>query len=517
MSVRTKRNAVVSGAALSLSVAASLIGMPSTAFAARAQQNAPPPQQPGAQRAAPHTEHTLALTFPPGDTISVKLRGTERLPNGNGEAKVERKRGTTEIEMELDDMRPASHFGGDLNTYVFWSISPEGVANNLAEIVLDGNRGKLNVSTRMETFGLIVTAEPHFMVRQPSRYIVLRMMRPTKKLKTPLKTAVVTYPENAGVYRVDRDSLADAPKMKVRTTPLAQAQTAVRLASEARAAELASKEFTEANFALRKAEEAASGDVDKSELLQMSQEVVRLAYGAQLAAESRGAELARRADAARAQEEAARIEEARWRAEEQRQREEEERKRAQDEQRRAEAEAARAALLAEQQRAQAEVEKARRAAEAALQEREALRAQLLEQFNRVLPTRDTERGLVVNMSDVLFDVGKADLRSGAREALARLAGIVVNYPGLQLSVEGHTDSTGTEEFNLRLSEQRAESVRRYLAQGGVDPEAISVVAYGEATPVADNSTAAGRQQNRRVEIVVSGEVIGREVSRGAPR
>jgi outer membrane protein OmpA-like peptidoglycan-associated protein len=153
---------------------------------------------------------------------------------------------------------------------------------------------------------------------------------------------------------------------------------------------------------------------------------------------------------------------------------------------------------------QANAERARKAAEQ-------LRAQLLEQFNRILETRDTPRGLVVNMGDVLFDTGKYDLRPEAREKLAKLSGIVLAHPGLRLAIEGYTDSTGGDELNRKLSQDRADAVRGYLTEEGLNPDSVTAQGFGKTEPVADNNTAAGRQKNRRVEIVVSGEVIGEKI------
>ena len=161
-------------------------------------------------------------------------------------------------------------------------------------------------------------------------------------------------------------------------------------------------------------------------------------------------------------------------------------------------------LQAKEQAAKAEAERVRKAAEA-------LRAQLLEQFNRILETRDTPRGLVVNMGDVLFDTGKFDLRSEAREKLAKLSGIVLAHPGLKLAIEGYTDSTGGDELNRKLSQDRADAVRGYLTEQGLAPDSVTAQGFGKSEPVADNNTAAGRQKNRRVEIVVSGEVIGEKI------
>ena len=174
-------------------------------------------------------------------------------------------------------------------------------------------------------------------------------------------------------------------------------------------------------------------------------------------------------------------------------------------QRQAELSAAKEGLMqAKEQAAKAEAERVRKAAEA-------LRAQLLEQFNRILETRDTPRGLVVNMGDVLFDTGKFDLRSEAREKLAKLSGIVLAHPGLKLAIEGYTDSTGSDELNRKLSQDRADAVRGYLTEQGLPQDSVTAQGFGKSEPVADNNTAAGRQKNRRVEIVVSGEVIGEKI------
>jgi outer membrane protein OmpA-like peptidoglycan-associated protein/opacity protein-like surface antigen len=144
-------------------------------------------------------------------------------------------------------------------------------------------------------------------------------------------------------------------------------------------------------------------------------------------------------------------------------------------------------------------------------QKQELRARLLENFNRVLPTTDTPRGLVVNMGDVLFDSGKSDLRSEAREDLAKLSGIVLNYPALHLTIEGHSDNTGKAEINQALSEQRANAVRAYLINQGLDPASLTAQGLGMSNPVGDNSTAEGRQKNRRIEIIVSGEIIGTQI------
>ena len=177
----------------------------------------------------------------------------------------------------------------------------------------------------------------------------------------------------------------------------------------------------------------------------------------------------------------------------------------------AEAEKAQADALAKQQSAQEQAEREKEAAEKAEREKQELRATLLAQFNKILETRDTPRGLQVNLGDVLFAFGKYDLRPEARERLAKLSGIVLAHPGLNLAVEGHTDNVGGDAMNQTLSEQRAQSVRQYLIDQGLDAGTITAKGFGKTMPVADNSTADGRQKNRRVEIIISGEVIGTKI------
>src|SRR5262245_10851153 len=169
------------------------------------------------------------------------------------------------------------------------------------------------------------------------------------------------------------------------------------------------------------------------------------------------------------------------------------------------------AIRIKEEAARAEAERSRQDAERSRQAAIALRAQLLEQFNHILETRDTPRGLVVNMVDVLFDFGKYNLRPEAKEKLAKLSGIVLAHSGLNLAVEGHTDNVGGDEVNQKLSEQRADTVRLYLVAQGLVENSVTSRGFGKTMPIADNGTPAGRQQNRRVEIIVSGEIIGEKI------
>jgi outer membrane protein OmpA-like peptidoglycan-associated protein len=457
---------------------AALVARPSLAQTAAPAQSAP-------------AVEIMALTYPEGKTVSVKFQGTPRLPEAKGEAKVERKRGTTEIEIELDEMRPAVLFGGDFSTYVFWTVSPEGYVNNVGEFVLDGNRSKLNVTTRLETFGMVVTAEPHFLVQSPSRFVVLENAGKTK-LDASIQTSQIRYQAQQSEYKFQRESL---PKNLEATSEMrsdvSQAQKAVELAERSQAEKYSLVKLTEARLLLRKTEEAVRGRLDKKEITNLGKETVRLGYQAQTEAEQAQADEKRRAQEAEQQRLTAEAAEASRRAAEEAAKREEDARRAA-----AEVEARTEAA----QRAEA-------AAARATQEREEARKRMQEALGRIAETRDSARGLIVNLPDILFDTAKSTLQPQAREVISRIAGILMVQPGLSLKIEGHTDSQGSDEYNMTLSQHRAESVKEYLTQAGVKQEIITTQGLGETTPVADNSTADGRQKNRRVEIIIDDSAL----------
>ena len=485
------------------------------------------PAAPGAaqeqvQAVQPVTEvrQSLGLTYPEGVTLSVKFRGTNRLPQASGEAKIQTKKGATEIEMELDEMKPAYFFGGDYNCYVLWIVSPEGHVDNAGEFILEGNRSKLNVSTPLETFGMFVTAEPHFLVSTPSRFVVLDNTRPTEEI-APLKTSQIKYRGFEGVYQYTQETLVQDPEVKGEVrVELRQARTAVELAERAGAAEFAPEELARAREALNRTGDALEARSGRQVVSQLGRETVRLAVEAQKLAEARAFQAALDSERKASADQAARLEkgiqEAQSEADRQRLQAEQEQLRAQMEarareeaQRRAEAEAQRAeeeakrAAQAEQQARLAQGD-----AERAKQERAQLHARLQEALGTVVEIRVTARGLIVNLPDILFDFNRATLRPQAREVLSKLSGILLVTPDTHLSVEGHADSIGTEEYNQGLSERRAQSVRDFLVANGLSSNLVAALGFGEAKPIAPNTKAdgsdnpAGRQMNRRVEIVI---------------
>jgi outer membrane protein OmpA-like peptidoglycan-associated protein len=453
----------------------------------------------------------------------VDFQGTSLAPQAKGTAEVNSRPGNMEIRVDVKKLPAPQTFGQEFLTYVLWAITPDGHAANLGEVALDSDGNfKGTSTTELQSFGLIVTAEPYFAVRQPSDVVV---MQNVVRQDTVGKIEVVDAKYELlkrGSYTYQVPESQQHPILttdKKSPLELYQAMNAVQIAKYAKADQYGGDTYQDAVKLLQQAEDYRDRKQWKPSIM-TSREAIQKAEDARIISLRRQEQLAlekERQDAAARQAAAQQQallaqqkaqEEARQKqlAEEQARREAE--SRAVAERAKAEADAARA--QADQARAQAQqaAAEAERLRQQAVMEKDQLRAQLLQQFNAVLPTRETPRGLVVNLQDVLFDTGKYTLKEPARLALARIAGIVVSHPGLNLQVEGYTDSTGTAEFNQKLSEQRANTVRDFLLSQGLNTNNMTAVGYGENYPVAPNDTASGRQQNRRVELVVSGEIIG---------
>jgi outer membrane protein OmpA-like peptidoglycan-associated protein len=469
----------------------------------------------------------------------VDFQGTDLMPSARGEAKVESKRGVLAIEAEFSDLDRPTAFGTEYLTFVMWAISPEGTSVNLGEVLVgDNRRSKLEVTTDLQAFALIVTAEPYYAVRRPSNAVIMEnVIRQDTKGTTQAVDAKYELIDRGGYiptgYTID-------PVVLDAKLPLEffEARNAVRIAKAAGAERYATPSYENAMRQMKEADTlATTRHEDKKALISVSRQTVQTAEDAREIATKRiasdRADYERNASAGReANANAATADAVRDRDDADRKKHEAEvaARQAQGAQANAEADSDRnraAAASADQQAQQARSAQAtaeadsdrNRAAAAssdlqaqqAIHEREELRAKLLQQFNLILETRDTARGLVVNMSDVLFDSGQFTLRPQAREKLAKISGIVLAYPTLLLAVEGNTDSVGTEEFNQTLSEKRAETVRSYLTKEGVPEASTTAAGFGKTRPIASNDTADGRQQNRRVELIVSGEVIGTKV------
>ena len=485
-----------------------------------------------------------------GGSTKILFSGTELMQSASGEAKVESKSTRMEIDAKFDNFEQATKFGLEYLTYVLWAVSPQGRAENLGEIVLKNGSGHVKAISDMQTFGMIVTAEPYFAVTQPGNVVVLENVQPQGTGSGENISARYEL-VGRGIYSSSNTKIENAIFGIDRKTPLElfEARNAVRIAHIALADKYSASTVAKAEQQLKTAEDNYRGGRDRKTVEASARDVVETAEEARVmavkqkaeedaqaniaaekkAAEERAiAEAKRRMEAeqARGQAEAAKADAERLKLEAQnaaqeagRQKQEAEKASAAAlvQQQAAEAAGAqaareRAAALEQQHAAEAETEKARLAAAQAEKEKTDLRAQLLSQLNSILQTRDTARGLIVNMTDVLFDTGSYTLKPGAREMLAKISGIVLAHPGLNLQIEGHTDSVGSDDFNQQLSERRADSVRDFLAQQGVPASSITARGFGKTQPVATNDSPEGRQRNRRVEIVVNGDAIGNGVS-----
>ncbi len=515
-------------------------------------------------------------------STKIDFQGTALMPRAKGDARVDSKQGYLVVDAHVKNMDAPGKYGPEYLTYVLWAITPEGRPKNLGEIVLNAEgESKLNVTTDLQAFGLIVTAEPYFSVTMPSDVVVMENIiradtvgkfedidakfellprgqyvanvspsdlrnrvlpdthRPLEVLEARNavqiarwagadKYAADTYQKAAGLLdEAENYQLRKHPEKK----PAAMiAREAVQTAEDARL--IALKREEEERLALerqaaadREAAAKAQAEAEgqrraQAEQAKMAADQARLqAEQAQLTAQQATAQANKDRMDAEAAKAAALADAARIRKESEMARAaaqaETDRLMAQAATERAGLEAARAAAEAQKQAAQSDAEKSRLAAAEAErlrqqseQEKAALKEQLRQQLNLVLETRSTARGLIVNMNDVLFDTAQYTLRPVAREKMAKIAGILLAHPSLKLAVEGHTDSVGGDEYNQRLSEQRAATVRDYLVQNGISLNNVNAIGFGKTRPIATNDTAAGRQQNRRVELVVSGDEIG---------
>jgi len=484
--------------------------------------------------------------------------GTDLMPSANGVAEVNSKRGSIAIEAEFGGLQKPTTFGNEYLTYVLWAISPEGRAVNLGEVLIGGNhRSKLNVTTDLQAFALIVTAEPYYAVRQPSNVVVLEnVVREDTKGTTEAVNAKYELMERGGYiptgYKFD-------PVVLNAKLPLEffEARNALRIAQSEGAEQYAPDSYQHAVQLMDNADrDATNKHIDKKPLIAVSREAVqtaedareiavkkmddvRLADERQESADARARtqgeadEATRRkeqaeSDTARAQAATAQAESDTLSAQAAKAQAEADSAKARNDAADAQAATAKAqsdmaanqassatalsAAQADADQSRADTLKAQNTAREAETDKAAMRAKLSEQLNSILQTRDSARGLIVSMSDVLFDTGKYSLKPGAREKLAKVAGILLAYPGLNIEVGGYTDNVGGDAMNQTLSENRAGSVRDYLVQEGVSSQSVSSRGFGNTLPVASNDNSAGRQQNRRVELLVSGEAIGNPVN-----
>jgi outer membrane protein OmpA-like peptidoglycan-associated protein len=491
-------------------------------------------------------------------STKMDFAGTDLMRSADGVAQVNSKRGSIEIEAEFGGLDRPTSFGNEYLTYVLWAISPEGRAVNLGEVLVgDNHRSKLHVTTDLQAFAMIVTAEPYYAVREPSNVVVLEnVVRDDTKGTIEAVNAKYELMERGGYiptgYKFD-------PVVLNARLPLEffEARNALRIAKSEGADQYASDSYQRAVQLMDSADSfATEKGAPKKQLIAVSREAVQTAEDARAIAvkkmdevrlanerqdsadaqahsQARADEATRQKDraqrdalnaqnqAAQAQSDTAQAEAAKAQADSDAANARNAAADAQAATARAQSDMAanQASSAAALSAAQTDADQSRRDALTAQQatqqaeaDKAAMRTRLSAQLNTILQTRETARGLIVSMSDVLFDTGKFSLKPGAREKLAKVAGILLAYPGLSIEVGGYTDNVGTDDMNQTLSENRARSVRDYLVQQGVLTNSVSSKGFGNTLPVASNDNSAGRQQNRRVELLVSGEAIGSPVN-----
>ncbi len=479
-----------------------------------------------------------------GGTTQVDFKGTSLMPEVGGNAKVTGHTGRLAIDATLHHLAPPRGFGPEYLTYVLWAITPEGRPLNMGEIrPNDDGNSRLQVTSGLQEFGMIVTAEPYFAVTRPSNLVVAEniVRQDTEGGIHPISAKFDLLQKGQYTVNIPADQLPATTADRKTPLELLEAQNAIAIAQAAGADQYAADTLGKAkaylvqgqNYLKQKqnitpigavaraatqaAEDARLLTLQKKQEEQTAAEKQRALDRIQQA-QSQAESEAARADAARldaqhqkeqrelAEQERQAAEQARLEAEQAAKQAAQERAAAQQQLQESEQARQAAAQQAEQARLQAQQSDQARAQ--AVQQAEEQRQRLLKQLNQVLQTRDSARGLIVSMSDVLFDFNQATLKPGAKLRLAKVSGIILAYPDLKLEIDGFTDNKGTPQYNMTLSDKRAKAVRDFLVGQGVGTDAVTTKGFGESNPVATNATAAGRQQNRRVELVVSGSAIG---------
>jgi outer membrane protein OmpA-like peptidoglycan-associated protein len=442
--------------------------------------------------------------FHRSSATKIGFQGTSLLPAAKGAAKVEARLGRTSIEASFEGLTPANGFGPEYLTYVLWAITPEGRPINLGEVLPTGSKDKnqITVTTNLQAFGLIVTAEPYFAVTMPSDAVVMQnfVEDRTQGVIEQVNAHYSLLPRGAYEETAGRHTVLH-PITRDERSPLElyEAINAVQIAQAAGADKYAADTMTTAKTALQNAHDIDAHGKERKEAITYAREAVQSAEDARIItirkikAEDEAAAQQAQVNAQQAAQQAQVVaQEAQAAADQQA--------------------AARARAQAEADQARAAQQAAEQSAQQASQQTEQVRERLRQQLNQVLQTTETARGLIVNMSDVLFDFNKFTLKPEAREKLAKVSGILLAYPNLKVQVEGYTDNIGSDEYNQKLSEQRADGVREYLVSQSVTDGNVTAKGYGKSNAVADNSTNDGRAKNRRVELVVSGGAIGIEQS-----
>ncbi len=438
------------------------------------------------------------VTYPEDREVDVEFSRDTKAPQARVEAEVEYRRGQAAIDLKYRDMKPAILFRGEVTCYVLWAVQRGGTAENLGELWVRDPNETLQYSTSLKSFAMIITGESHPLVSQPSGLVLFTSSAAEPK-RAPTET--FTYASFAPAPETDYPAIAAVEWNRDENLDVQQADTVYQLAVDAGAEAYAPSLLRRARTTLAQARNLTQSTRTSDEAIDYARRTVSLSGEAmQVTAQKKEAERLA-AEIAERQAEMAALE-ARAAEAEQTAADAQANLETTQEERRV-AEAAVAAATAELASLRAERQQLERTVTELGEEKRDLSVRLQGALAEVAETRETARGTIVNLPDILFDLNEATLKDGARVVLAKLAGILLIMEELNLRVEGHTDSTGSADYNQRLSERRAASVRDFLAQQGVAMDRMVAVGYGMDRPIATNETTEGRAKNRRVEIVIA--------------
>jgi outer membrane protein OmpA-like peptidoglycan-associated protein len=457
-----------------------------------------------------------ALQLPEGKGLDVKFTKTNRAPaKAMMEANLKFEKGQAAIELKYEKMEPAVLFGGDISAYVLWAVTSDGMTENMGEVQVDEKEfsASRKYSTGKKIFALMVTAEPLAVMNRPSGLVLFtsNQVKDKKVRNTPFKFSAFreTYDKPA------LESIAGIQYIDETPVAIKQAQKALEFAEKMKAADVNPGAMRDAKIAFNQADNTAKADGSKKVITDYARRAVELASQAIRDTVKKNEADAAAAAAAKQAADKAALEQRASEAESESQRIARQLKEVET-QRAALAQesktlalerdkfaAQRDAVAAQRDAVKADLSKVEMERAAVAKERDELAKMLKGALSSVAETNETARGVIVNLSGILFDLNKATLKVPSQITVAKLAGILMVFQNMDLSIEGYTDSTGSDATNMKLSTDRAKTVYDFLLTQGIAPSRMKYQGFGPANPVAPNDTEANRSKNRRVEVVLT--------------
>lgn len=487
-----------------------------------------------------------SVQFSERKTVDLELKSHDGAPAARIEAEVRFRDGQAQIELKYRDLKPAVLFGGDITCYVLWAVTRDGSTENLGEVMTFDGDGSSDYATGLKSFALMITAEPYYLVDQASSMVMFFSQKPEGR---NIHSEPFTFDRFAPAAKADLNSIALVKYGGKDNLVVTQAVKAFELAERVGAKTEAPAIHRDAMVALTQAKNLDSVNRRKDTIdyarrsVAHSNEAIRMTLRAlearelarviaerkaefaamkselersnQLMDESRKARMESENALALAEQKIALAESKLVLLQQERQSLEQQRDSLNDERltllsERQALVAERDDLVTEKSKLNDQMVQLKSERQSLLQEKEALEKDRTALSNRlehalsqVADTKASARGLIVSLPDILFDTNQAELKSQAQLIIAKMAGIMHVMPDLTIAVEGHTDATGNADYNLKLSERRAQSVVTFLQEQGIEKDRMTFVGMGSANPVAANDTAEGRAKNRRVELIVS--------------